>query len=299
MGKYLKIILRFGVFWKIFSLILAIFYLFVWSAQFFNMSLFIKLDGNFGSFSNWFNMIHPLRYRILNIQTYLGYIFCSLVFIVNFLVVFIFEKAIQKKYLLHQKKQTEAKIRKINQKKEEELIKQKPFIPNLTKFYGFFDLKLELLKPNEAQIDLTRLKNEYFKIILKNLEPKYPTFKFKIGNKLFLFCDDFSLVDALLEDILKLFNVFKELDDKKKITTDYLLSFEAGSDNSNLEFIFKVLSRVNNFQKYNEIIVLDKFAEKYKKNKIKKFHLNQLGIKKIEMENFNDINVEMYQMKQK
>ena len=287
-----KIFVLFCKFWKAFAPMLASLYLVLWVVQFFYYEdTFKKLDFLFGAFPNWINSIYPTPVDLFGIETHMGYIHGALFVMISFLFLVNYEKSITKLELSLKKKDKELEIRKNNQIKKEEIIKKNPYIPNLTHFFGLLELKFD--SSYNENVDLEKLKIEYTKLLVSKLQEDFPSVKFGNSTKVFIISEEFSIFDSFLSRLVELVEVFKEINNSKNIKTSLLLSFEAGSTNSNPKYTSKLLQKLNNIKHYNKILIADKFLQKYKQQKARLFQIIPSGLAKIEMENFTEIDVEI------
>lgn len=277
--------------WIFVNLAMALAYFLVWLSSIFYRNLFYKLDKYFGYFPKLADRIFSSQIDINNFEISLSYVFISMFFVVisiaillvkrNFSILMNFEKTIKKDMEL----------------KKEQVKNKKTVIQSQTPFFGLFEMNFEYLNSfNRLNNDLEKLKKEYFKILVNKLKEKYPNIQFIATNKIFIVSSEFEFFDNLLSDIVKIFAIFQKLNNEKFIGTSFLLSFEMGMQNTNHKKMYRLLSKVNDLSYYNQVIVLEKFAKKYKYILEKKFSSNVLDSCMIASDEFGEINVDLYSL---
>ena len=179
--------------------------------------------------------------------------------------------------------------------------KERQFIQNLTHFFGLCELKLEYSeKSNSKSIDdLKKLKKEYSKMIIQKLKAKFPYIYYTGTDKIFFIGNDYEIVDNLILDFVQYFKIFQEIDNKKMIKTDLILSIVGGNQHNNVKMMYKFLLKMNELKYLNKIIVNDKFATRYNQMQNNKFEANSLGFSHIEMNINNLIETELYNLRKK
>ena len=286
------------MFWKGICPFLGFAYLLTWLSQFFNERLFALMDEAFGFFPNFINKLMPVQTDLMGMDVPMGHIHAAATIIVTMYIATKLEDYVSK---LKIKKEKEIADVKINQMKKEKRAKERQFIQNLTHFFGLCELKLEYSeKSNSKSIDdLKKLKKEYSKMIIQKLKAKFPYIYYTGTDKIFFIGNDYEIVDNLILDFVQYFKIFQEIDNKKMIKTDLILSIVGGNQHNNVKMMYKFLLKMNELKYLNKIIVNDKFATRYNQMQNNKFEANSLGFSHIEMNINNLIETELYNLRKK
>lgn len=275
--------------WILINLGISLIYFSIWLSSIFYASLFNKLDVWFRFLPNLVDKILYCQINVYNVEISLSYLFVSIFFVTVLIASLLSKNCFLK--LLNLKKENK---KKINQKKEKNTNKKTIVQPTMP-FFGLFEMNFEYLNSlDRVGNDLEKLKKEYFKILVNKLKEKYPDIQFIATNKIFIISNDFSYFDELVSDIVKIFAIFQKLNEEKFIGTNFLLSFEIGVRNTNHKKIYRLLSKVNDLLHYNQILVLEKFAKKYKYILEKKFLNTALGSFTFDSDDFGEINMDLY-----
>lgn len=298
MEKTIKALIKVCGFWLGLSPLLAFLYLLIWVIQFFPYDWFDNLDAIFGLFPNILNALFFSELQLYGVKATMGYIYAAVVLVLSFVIVQKIEKKLIDLKVLLAEKQTEKNIKNQRKLKQEIIKREKPSIPNITQFYGLCDIKVEhQIEDHNQSTDLNRLRLEYLKMLKKKLENIYPNMQFILQEKLFIVSEDFKNFDSLLKSIVQLFEIFQKLNNDKSIETKLLISFDAGNKNTNTQYVMKLLARINSLRNFNKIIALEKFAQRYEANIKKGYSVIPSGVVKIFMEDLNDMDVEIYNLK--
>lgn len=297
--KTLNIIIGLCIFWKAICPFLGFLYLFAWLTMVFEDPIFYTLDAVLGWLPSHIDALFLHQTDIFGMNVPMGYIYSAILIIISIYATMKIQIYASDSVMLQE---NEAKVVEI--KKQDKIAKKEYKIKDetykLTHFFGVLELKLEYFSDYNKQKDkLETLKKEYLKMILNKLSSKYQDMEFELTDELFIISKDFLNFDPLLSDIAKLFKIFVQIDKEKSIQTTLLLSFSCGNENNNSDFIRKILKKVNQLKYINKIIVIDKFIDKYKATKSKNYDFISLGLSKLEMDNFNDIDVDLYYLKKK
>lgn len=179
-------------------------------------------------------------------------------------------------------KYDEYKFKKQAQKyvkiKEEE---QKKSVPQI--YFGLFQFIFENCDDEE------NIKKEYCAIIKEKLKSKYKNIDFRINatDKVFFNSRDFSQIDYIVEDFIKLYNFFENINKKRNIKTSLKFSLWTKSENINTQKAFKVLSEMNELDYINQVIANEEMYRQYKKEGLNMFDFHPMGVIKL-VENDED-----------
>ena len=298
--KVLNFIIILCEIWKGICPFLGFAYLFTWLLQFRDEEWYEILNNIFGLLPNLINAMFPYQTDLFRMEVPMGHIYSAALVIISLYVTM----KIQIRVIDYKRKiqilENEQQNRQLKKAAKERIDTRVNNLNKLTYFFGVLDLRLSTNETtNKTNEKLALLKNEYLKMIHQKLCAKYPNVQFEVSDEIFIVSDDFLIFDPFLLDITKFFKIFSELGNQKNIKTDLLLSFNCGSANNSLQYVKKVLIKVNELRHFNRVIVINKFAEKYKVFKAGHFDLYPLGISKIEMENFNEMDVDLHYLKKK
>ena len=106
-----------------------------------------------------------------------------------------------------------------------------------------------------------------------------------MSGKIFIISREFSIFDNFLNDVIRFFSVFQETNNEKFISSSLVLSFDAGDATTNPKYIYRFLSKINDLDNLNKVIVLEKFAKKYKYVLTKQYISVPSGVQRIELDN--------------
>ncbi len=276
-----------------------------WIVQIYSDNFFEKLNGFLGLLPNYFDEIIYMEAIINQKAVTMGYVYSALLMILAALIamfcvrVLSFEKAenndkneISKKeneIILTEKKVTHTEIK--NEEQEEKL----------DCFCALFEFILKPVDENQKNYnDIKKLKNEYSKIIKRKLSEKYSSnLKFAIADRVFLVCNDFSLLNSIVVDILRLYKVISNIDNQKLIKTDYLFSFYASLDRKNIKENLKILYKINEYKNINRVIVNHDIYMQYWDLEEKIFDFKPM--ESVKLSNINskneDLEVDLYYIK--
>lgn len=285
MGKKLKIISLLVNGWAYISPFLAAIYLLAWLVQFFDMEMFWEMDMNIGFLPRIFNILFPVYVEYHGSQIIMSYVHCSAFLIITTFIAFKCEKIIFKMQVKNQENDIQKNFKKIEQKSEKAPEEPKYPIEKINHFYSLFQLKLEYYNPIDKSLEeLERLKNEYLKILTDKLKMKYPKIRFSLQDGIFIYSDNFSLINDFCADIVKLYKIFYEIDYDKLIKTDLLFCFWTDYKKADMKTAFKITSNINKLNYLNKIVVSDKFAKRYENEINKIYELISLGPARIDAE---------------
>ena len=170
-------------------------------------------------------------------------------------------------------------------KKQNELIK----IPVPVKFYGLFEFQLK------NSNDEVNLKKDFCSMIKEKIKTKYKNINMQINatDKIFFNCSDFSKIDVLIDDFIKLYNFFVDINKKRNIKTDLKFSIYAKAGDINKQTVYKMLSEINSLSFENQIVANDEIYKQYKKQGLSFFSFDPRGLIKLVE---NDEEIELYRL---
>jgi len=294
MGQHLKLISILLRIWSAASPFIAAMYLIVWTFQFANEELFNQLDVSIGFLPMIFDLIHPVYIEFHGSQIGMSYVHCAGFLILTTIAAFKLDKVVFRIHRLKQDKELEERVKRFEQKQQQKIIKQKYPIEIINHFYALFEFKLEYYNAIDKSIeDLEKLKKEYSKMITQKLEAKYPEIKFSVSDKIFIYSNNFSLFNNLVEDLNKLYKIFYDIDYDKSIKTDLLLCFWCNIKKVDMKTGLKITSKINELNYLNKVIIADKFPEKYKNEKDKIYEIIPLGPSRLDVQDENGQDIEM------
>ena len=173
-------------------------------------------------------------------------------------------------------KSKEDKLKKVSrdyikQKKYEE----KSLIPE--KYFGLFEFIFENCNDEED------LKKEYCSIIKEKMDLKHKNSKLKINatDKVFFNGTDFSKLEVIVDDFVKLYSFFVNINQKRHIKTGLRFSIWSKPGVTSLQQAFKVLSELNSLNFKNQVIVNDIIYQECKKQYLEIFEFLPNGIIKL------------------
>lgn len=278
MGKSLEPIILLLKIWAALSPFLGAIYLVSWFIQLANEDLFVEIDMIVG----WLPMIFDsMAYHSIELhgQEYsFGYITSAAVLIFTTIVAMNAERKLSKLKEENEEKAILKRAQKALTSQKQEENKRTAPIENINHFYGLFELKLEYYNPIEKSVeDLEKLKKEYLRMIVEKLQTKYSTVKFSVSDKIFFYSDRFSIFNSLSDDLVKLYQIFYDLDYDKAIKTDLLLCFWADYKKVDVKTALKITQRINVLNYWNKVVVADKFPLRYKLEQNKMYDVVPLG----------------------
>ena len=223
----------------------------------------LRLEQLFGFIPSIFNKIFIKKLDLGYRQIPMGYLYAS---IFNILFGSIFcnrfiEKFKAEKILEKEKEEEEKEKRKhiIEErvKKQEERKKTRQTQYKDT-FFGLFELDLEFFDSfGKDTNELKILKFEYYKIIVQKLKPQFREIDFIIKDKIFFLSSNFSLIEPVTKDILKILNIIINTNKDSKIRTNILFSYWLDDKTVNKMGIFRALNQINDLGNKNKIIILN------------------------------------------
>ena len=259
-------------FLKYFAPSMAFFNLIFWTMQITHPDLFKIINYVFGILPTICDNIYRIEIEIDDKTFTMGYVYAALL---NLLLLLICTKVLNKidrmKELEEEQEEqrriiVENEIKKI---KEQEKLKQ---IQHKEMFFALFEFNLEYFDNfGKDMQELEKLKTEYSKILSNKLKTKYQKVNFASKDKIFFFSNDYTLMNSITKDILKVFDVFRETGKKNRIITNMYFSYWADNKTANKMSVFKTLSQINELKNPNKIIVTNEIYIKLKSME------NQLG----------------------
>ncbi len=262
MGIIKNKILKFFLTLKYLMFFMAFVYFFVWGVQFYSIALFKKLNNIFGFLPDFFNGLISISININDKIIPLSYVFSALLMALFALLFLIIAKMIENIKIAEIKRkmplepyETDSAQTKENFIKPHKTTKKREEKINF--FCALLEFKLRYIEGNlKTDDDIEKLKKEYSRIIKRKLNEKYSShLRFVVTDRVFLICNDFSLLNSIVVDILKLYKVICNIDNQKSIKTDYLLSFYASMERTNIKENLKILYKINEFKNLNRVVV--------------------------------------------
>ena len=170
---------------------------------------------------------------------------------------------------------------------KQKLEKQKNSIPNI--YFGLFQFDFENCDSEED------VKKEYCCAIKEKMKSKYSNSDVHINatDKIFFHSRDFSKLDMLVDDLIKLYNFFENINKKRNIKTNLKFAMWAKPNNVSIKQAYKILNEINNLDYTNQVIVNDVIYNQYKYQGFKMFDFEPRGIVKL-IENDEDF--ELYRL---
>ncbi len=296
-------------------------YLLVWVIQLFNEDLFKVLDNIFGLLPNIFNSMFEISSDIMGQDVLMGYPYVALMFIVAWGIVFKFGDKIKVDTSDFDYTKTNAsKPIKLKEKKEkkpkEKVKKEKPTKENpkeekkkklaeleenaeITAFYGLLTFELKYLNDEEIDEETKQIiKHSYTKILVEKLKEKYGSVNYAVSDKVFFICNNVSLFNLFVRDIVKLNKIISQISEKRKIKTALKVSFWS-SPKAAPKQACAILLRINQLNYLNKVIVSKYIQLKFDRQLIKCFDFCSLGTVKLSKLNSkdNDIDMELFYLK--
>jgi hypothetical protein len=296
---------------KILMPILATVNLFIWVIQIFSEKLFNFLDRFFGFLPHVFDNTLGIATEINDKEILMGYIFAGFFYILLFGIFYVIEK--KEKEKIKQKKAEDTKTNIVKAKKARAKNKDtvrteaKPQLQysednldgDINAFYGLLTFELKYLDDKEIEEDVQKtIKHSYTKIIVEKLKEKYDSINYAVSDKVFFICNNVSLFNLFVRDIVQLNKVIAKISEKQMIKTALKLCFWA-SPKANPKKACATLLRINNLNYLNKVIVSKHIQKKFDRQLIKCFDFCTLGNVKLTKLNSkdDDINMELFYLK--
>ncbi len=163
---------------------------------------------------------------------------------------------------------------------------EKEVVPE--KFYGLVEFEIENYNDEQS------IKKDYCSIIREKIKSKYgENMQINATDKIFFNSRDFSKMDNIIDDFIKLYNYFVKINKKKEIKTNLKFSLIAKPKNINTQEVFKILSEINNLNYLNQVISNEEIYKEYKKHGLTMFNFNPRGIVRLVE---NDEDIELYRL---
>ena len=160
--------------------------------------------------------------------------------------------------------------------------------PKTNKYFGLLEFLLENSDDEES------LKKDYCSIIKDKIKSKYKNIfsQFSATDKIFFSSGDFSMIDDVVNDLIKLYKFFADINTKRNITTKLKFSLWAKPGNISTQTAYKVLDELNNLNYVNQVIASDEVYKEYQKHNTNGFNFNSHGIIKLN----DDEDLEIYRL---
>ncbi len=159
----------------------------------------------------------------------------------------------------------------------------------VNKFYGLFEIDIKKCDDELA------IKKEYCLTIKDKIQSKYKNCGLQITatDKIFFNCSNFQIIDDIVDDLVKLFSFFVDINKKRKFLTTLRFSLWAKSGNNNTQEAYKLLSGINNLGFENQVMANDIIFKEYQKEGLKKMSFLPYGVVKL-LE--NDEEIELFKL---
>lgn len=298
----------------------AILYLVIWIIGLFSEKLFGFFDAIFGTFPNLFNEAFHSTADIFGRDIPMGYIHMALLCLVLYGILFQIDKIIKKanpdidfaisnpkKPKKKEKQKEKPKVSKKVQSIKEEIktksdgLSQGKLSENtdITSFYGLLTFELKYFNDEIMDTETQKIiKHSYAKIIVEKLKEKYGSVNYAVSDKVFFICNNVSLFNLFVRDIVKLNKIISITSEKQNIKTALKVCFWS-APKANPKDACSLLLRINNLNYLNKIIVSKYIQLKFDKQLIKCFDFCPMGTVKLSKLNSkdNDINMELFYLK--
>ena len=284
-------------FWKMLAPFLGFAYLVGWMTLIFEDPVHLVINDAIGLLPGFIDSLFLRQADIFGAEHNMGYIYSAALVII--LMYFAYKFQI---YLEDCRMQKENEVKIVDVKKIKRINKDnektKDTTYKYTHFFGLLELNLKYeIEDNKTKDELEKLKKEYLKMLTDKLSKKYSNVRFKLTDKVFFVSDEFLIFDPFLIDISKLYKIFVDLDNQKGIRTELLLSFSAGSEKNNEQYIEVILKKINQLKYVNKVIASNEIYEKYKAIKAQQFEFNSLGLARLELDSNKEVDVDLYYLK--
>ena len=300
MGKSLDPIILLLKIWAAMSPFLGTFYIVSWAIQFADEDLFVQIDMVAGWLPMLFDSMAYFSVELHGQEYSFGYIQAAAVLIFTTIVAMNLERKLSKLKIENEEKEIQKRAQKALTSQKQKENKRTAPIENINHFYGLFELKLEYYNPIEKSLeDLEKLKKEYLRMIVEKLETRYSTVKFSVSDKIFFYSDRFSIFNSLSDDIIKLYQIFYDLDYDKAIKTDLLLCFWTDYKKVDVKTALKITQRINVLNYWNKVVIADKFPLRYKLEQHKMYDVVPLGPARLDMADSDghDMEIDLFYVK--
>ena len=131
--------------------------------------------------------------------------------------------------------------------------------------------------------DEESLKKDFCSIIKEKMESKHKNAFTHLNatDKIFFVSNKFNMLDGLVDDFIKLYRFFVDINKKRNITTNLKFSLWTKPGDISMQNAFKVLSELNGLNYINQVIANDEIYKQYQKNKLGLFNFAPYGVIKL------------------
>ena len=138
-------------------------------------------------------------------------------------------------------------------------------------------------------------------MLVKKLQEKYPSVKFSANDKVFFYCQGFLNFDSFLTDLIKVYKMIFNINDKHQIKTSYLLSFWIAEINYLPESALRFLIKINALNHINKVIISNKFIKRYEMLDERRYDYSGLGESKLlaTKKDEEDFDINLFYLKKK
>ena len=254
----------------------------------------------------WINIIDDFYYQTTDIfgkEVSNGYIYATAILTVLTFLCYYLDNIFDKKrttFLANLEERQESitiknHAHKVRKHSSTELLKYNTF-------YGLLELKLKYYDETvDRSADEKRLTIEYSKLLVKKLQEKYPSVKFSANDKVFFYCQGFLNFDSFLTDLIKVYKMIFNINDKHQIKTSYLLSFWIAEINYLPESALRFLIKINALNHINKVIISNKFIKRYEMLDERRYDYSGLGESKLlaTKKDEEDFDINLFYLKKK
>ena len=168
----------------------------------------------------------------------------------------------------------EFKFKKQAEEYVDESMKKVKAEPVPVKYYGMFEFIIENCDDGE------NLKKDYFSVVQSQIKAKYKSVISNISatDKIFFSFNNFSKFDSLVEDLIKLYDFFGNVNKKRNIKTNLKFCIWTAPGEISTQEAYDKLCKLSNLNFVNQVIANQEIYKQYKKYNLKSFTFNPLGI---------------------
>ena len=154
------------------------------------------------------------------------------------------------------------------------------------KFYGL--LEFEFTNCNDVQ----SLKDNCCNTIKKKIKSKYKDINLQLdsSNKIYFNYHNFSKMDVLIDDFIKLYDSFAQINKQRRIKTFVRFALWTKSGDIDTQEANSILDKLNRLNLLNQVIANDGIYEQYKNHHLSLFNFDPRGIVKL-TENNEDVEI--------
>ncbi len=184
---------------------------------------------------------------------------------------------------------TEIKFRNQARNYVQQNFKNKKHAKKPLRYYGLYEFVLDNCTDEEAY------KKECFSAIKGQMKSKYFNISCEETNpdKMFFYFNDFLQFDNIINDLIKFYDFYGNINRKSNIRTDLKFCIWTAPGEITTQKAYDKLQNLSNLNFVNQIITNDEIYKEYKRHCLGLFNFNSLGIVK---SSENDEEVELYRL---